>query len=217
MCHRLSFVTSSEKVRQDLGVTPDGTLRTSYNIGPTQHAYIVTNNNTRQLDYVTWGLIPYWSNTGTNEGKLIHARAEGIETSSSFRIPIRSRRCLVVIDSFYSLLPGKTNIEKEAYRFYMNDGSLMVLAGLWDSWYKDEYEVKSFAIIMIPETDVWPWRMPVILDTQEKRNNWLADESLDLILDQLAPPKKEKLIYYKVSEQLLQSQEDNFELHVKID
>ncbi len=217
MCHKLSFVTSSEKLKIDLGVIPDGTLRTSYNISPTQHAYIITNNNPDQIDYVTWGLIPYWSNTGANEGKLIHARAEGIETSSSFRIPIRSKRCLVITDSFYGLLPGKTNFEKEAYRFYMKDGSLMVLAGLWDSWYKDEYEVKSFAIIMIPESDNWPWRMPVVLSTQEKRNNWLANESLEIILDQLVPPNKESLFYYKVSEQLLQSKEDNFKLHVKLD
>jgi putative SOS response-associated peptidase YedK len=217
MCHKLSFVTSSEKVRLDLGVIPDGTLRTSYNIGPTQHAYIITNNNQKQLDYVTWGLIPYWSNTGTNEGKLIHARAEGIETSSSFRIPIRSRRCLVITDSFYSLLPGKTNSEKEAYRFYMNDGSLMILAGLWDSWYKDEYEVRSFSIIMVPESDNWPWRMPVILGTESKRNNWLADLPLDNVLNMLEAPLKDDLIYYKVSQQILQSKEDNFELHVKID
>ena len=217
MCHKLSFVTSSEKIRLDLGVVPDGTLRTSYNIGPTQHAYIITNNNPKQLDYVTWGLIPYWSNTGTNEGKLIHARAEGIETSSSFRIPIRSRRCLIVTDSFYSLLPGKSNLEKEAYRFYMNDGSLMILAGLWDSWYKDEYEVKSFSIIMVPESDDWPWRMPVILGSEDKRNKWLADLPLDTILDMLEPPSKDDIIYHKVSQQLLQSKEDNFELHVKID
>lgn len=217
MCNKLSFVTSSEKLRQDLGVTPDGTLRTSYNIAPTQHAYIITNHNPQQLDYVTWGLIPYWSNTGTNEGKLIHARAEGIETSSSFRIPIRSRRCLVISDSFYSLLPGKTNLEKEAYRFQMKDGSLMVLAGLWDSWYKDEYEVKSFSIIMIPETNIWPWRMPVILSNQDKRNSWLADQTLDNVLEQLNPPNKDDIIYYKVSEKLLLSNEDNFELHVKVD
>lgn len=217
MCNKLSFVTSSEKLRQDLGVIPDGTLRTSYNIGPTQHAYIITNHNPHQLDYVTWGLIPYWSNTGTNEGKLIHARAEGIETSSSFRIPIRSRRCLVISDSFYSLLPGKTNLEKEAYRFQMKDGSLMVLAGLWDSWYKDEYEVKSFSIIMIPETDIWPWRMPVILSNHNKRNSWLADDTLDNVLEQLNPPNKDDIIYYKVSEKLLLSNEDNFELHVKVD
>jgi putative SOS response-associated peptidase YedK len=99
----------------------------------------------------------------------------------------------------------------------MKDGSLMVLAGLWDSWYKDEYEVKSFSIIMIPETNIWPWRMPVILSNQDKRNSWLADQTLDKVLGQLNPPNKDDIIYYKVSEKLLLSNEDNFELHVKVD
>jgi putative SOS response-associated peptidase YedK len=215
MCTRLSFVTNAEKIINELGIIPDGLLRTSYNIGPTQHAYIITNQNPGQLDYVTWGLIPYWSNTGTNEGKLIHARAEGIETSSSFRIPIRSRRCLIITDSFYTLLDGKTPVQKEAYRFYMKDASLMIVAGVWDSWYKDEYEVKSFAIILIPETETWPWRMPVILNTNELRNKWLSDIPLEEALEMLEPPVRESIAYFRVSEELLSSNESSFELHIK--
>lgn len=215
MCNRLSFVTSAEKIINELGIIPDGLLRTSYNIGPTQHAYIITNQNPEQLEYVTWGLIPYWSNTGTNEGKLIHARAEGIETSSSFRIPIRSRRCLIVTDSFYILLDGKNPGQKEAYRFYKDDGSLMILAGVWDIWYKDEYEVKSFSIILMPETEIWPWRMPVIFNTSDLRKKWLSDVSLEEVLSMLQPTEKEGISYFRISEELLNSNESNFELHIK--
>ena len=215
MCNKLSFVSNAEKVTSELGIIPEGMLRTSYNIAPTQHAYIITNHNPNQLEYVTWGLIPYWSNTGTNEGKLSHARAEGIETSSSFRIPIRSRRCLIVTDSFYILLDGKSPGTKEAYRFFMKDASLMILAGVWDSWFKDEYEVKSFSIIMVPESESWPWRMPVILNTKELRDKWISDLTLDEALDLLEIPDKEILSYYQISEDLLNSNESNFELHIK--
>jgi putative SOS response-associated peptidase YedK len=48
-----------------------------------------------------WGLVQFWAKD-TNIGyKMINARAEGIEDKSSFKNPLRKRRCLVLADGFY--------------------------------------------------------------------------------------------------------------------
>jgi len=107
MCGRFSFSTSKEKIQQQFGDIEVGTnLRMNFNVAPTQHTYIVTNDSPNRLQYVTWGLIPHWSNDGKNTGKLINARAEGIATKPSFRLPIRKRRCWVLADSFYEWRKG---------------------------------------------------------------------------------------------------------------
>lgn len=215
MCVRLSFVSSTEKLLQELNIQPDGVLRTSYNILPTQHAYIIRNTSSNQLDYVTWGMIPQWSVTGKNEGKLTHARAENIITSTSFRIPIRQKRCLILVDSFYDFL-GSGQI-KDAFRFFHKSNQILTIAGVWDAWLKDGYELRSFSIITSKDNEDWPVRMPVILDNDEDRKKWLSDISVAEVLDLLNPPTKNTLDYYKISADSLLSNMDCFELHLKID
>jgi len=96
MCSRFSFVATQEEIESKFDITLQNPLRTSYNIGPTQHAYIITNDNQNRLQYVTWGLIPSWSETGRNTGRLINARKENIGGQTSFRIPIRKKRCFLL-------------------------------------------------------------------------------------------------------------------------
>ena len=95
MCKRFSFKTSVEEIEGAFDIQVNNNLRWSYNIAPTQHAYVILNDSPSKLQYITWGLIPANSKSGKNEGKLINARREGIAVSSSFRLPIRSRRCIV--------------------------------------------------------------------------------------------------------------------------
>ena len=119
MCGRFSLATSKEKIQSEIPfVETANNLRLSYNIAPTQHANIVTNDSPERLQYVTWGLIPYWSKDGKNEGKLINARSEGIETKPSFRIPIRKRRCLILADSLGIIsfvLSTKYNVKNDKF------------------------------------------------------------------------------------------------------
>ena len=75
MCGRFSFTTSKEKLKEQFGDIETGdNLRINFNIAPTQHAYVVTNDHPDRLQYITWGLIPHWSKDGKNTGKLINAR-----------------------------------------------------------------------------------------------------------------------------------------------
>ncbi len=216
MCTKLSFITSSEQVYIELNIQPDGLLRTNFNIAPTQHTYIIRNTNPEQLDFVTWGIIPYWSISGKNEGKLTHARAENISTSTSFRIPIRQKRCLILVDSFYDLLENQSKKSKEAYRFFSPKNELLTIAGIWDVWLKDNYELKSFSIITCKENDDWQNRMPVIIANEEDRKNWLSEIPISEVLEYLKPPSKDNLDFYKISTQAHHANNTTLEMHVKI-
>lgn len=219
MCGRFSFVVSKEKIKVQLGDIETGNnLHASYNIAPTQHAYVITNDNPNRLQHLTWGLIPYWSRDGKNSGKLINARMEGLGGKPSFRVPIRRRRCLVLADSFYEW--RKEGNAKIPYRIFLKNGDLMLMAGIWDIWSGGEYPVKSFSIITAPSNkEVTPLhnRMPLIFPHREQQIHWLEDISLEEVLDMLQPPEDNFLDMYKVSDKVNSYRNDSPELHLKTD
>ena len=94
MCGRYSFSTSKEQLQRQLGdIETEPDLHLSYNIAPTQKAYVITDAEPHRLQSFTWGLHPFWSKDGKVTGRMINARSEGIENKPSFRGPIRRRRC----------------------------------------------------------------------------------------------------------------------------
>ncbi|MBK8489998.1 MAG: SOS response-associated peptidase [Saprospirales bacterium] len=218
MCGRFSLAVSESKIQEELPfVDPGSNLRISYNIAPTQHAYVVTNDQQEHLQYITWGLVPYWAEEGKNNGKLINARSEGIESKPSFRVPIRKRRCLVLADSFYEW--RMINHKKIPYRIVPRDGSLLVMAGIWDIWEKDGYPIKSFSIITTtPNQEVSSLhdRMPVILPTNKERKKWLEHLELEEVLEFLHPPKDGMFKVYRVSDELNSPNNNIPELHKEI-
>ncbi len=214
MCTRYSFITSINELKRQFDVIIPNQFRLSYNIAPTHHAYIISNDNPEMLQYITWGLIPYWSNEGKNEGKLINARREVISSSPSFRIPIRRQRCLVLADSFYSWQQnGKDTIP---YRVLLKDRSLMAMAGVWDVWNKGGYAIKSFAIITVPANDEMKSihdRMPAILDSPDTQQQWLNTISLESCIDLLDQRKKGLLELYRVSDKINSAYYKGKDLH----
>lgn len=218
MCGRFSFSTSKEKIQQQFGDVEVGdTLRSNFNVAPTQHTYIVTNDSPNRLQYVTWGLIPHWSNDGKNTGKLINARSEGIATKPSFRLPIRKRRCWILADSFYEW--RKTSEGKIPYRLMLQNGDLMVMAGIWDVWYKGDYAVKSFSIITTEpnkETAALHDRMPVILTDKAAQQRWLEDIAVEEALEILHTPPNDIMNIYRVSEKVNSVTNNAPELHTPV-
>ncbi len=218
MCGRFSLATSKEKLQQQLPfVEIADTVRVSYNIAPTQHAYVVANDQPERLQYITWGLVPHWSEDGKNSGRLINARSEGIETKPSFRIPIRKRRCLVPADSFYEW--RKEAGKKIPYRIFLKNNELLLLAGIWDVWYKGDYGLKTFSIITTEpnqEMETIHNRMPLILTSKEQQKRWLEATDLDEVLDLLQTPPDGSLNMYRVSEQVNSVQNNTAELHFEV-
>ncbi len=214
MCKRFSFKSSEEKIEQQFGIPYTNNLRWSYNIAPTQHAYVILNEVPENLQYITWGLIPAASRDGRNEGKLANARKEGIGVSSSFRIPIRSKRCLVLADSFYCW--KKEGIEETPYRVMMEDQSIMLLAGVWDVWYNGDYAVKSFSIITKPTTGSLKGiisRMPVIIHGKEDQTVWLDDIPLSKVQSIIDNKDLGQYSYYQISTEIHSIQKNDLSLH----
>jgi putative SOS response-associated peptidase YedK len=218
MCGRFSLATTKEKLHQQLPfVEAVDALRVSYNIAPTQHAYVITNDQPERLQYFAWGLIPHWSNDGKNTGRLINARREGIESKPSFRIPVRKRRCLVPADSFYEW--KREGVKKIPYRIFLKNEELMMFAGVWDVWYSGDYGLKTFSIITTDANeevaDIHN-RMPVILTNTSTQKKWLEAEDLDEVLDLLQTPPDHLLNMYRVSELVNSVVNNSPDLHDRI-
>lgn len=218
MCGRFSFNVSKESIKEQFGNIETGNnLRINFNIAPTQHAYVVTNDNRQRLQYMTWGLIPSWSKDGQNTGKLINARMEGIAGKPSFRMPIRKRRCWVLADSFYEW--RRENGRKIPYRIFMKNKQIIVLAGIWDVWYQGDYAIKSFSIITAPPNQEMSGihnRMPVILTDSEKQSLWLDEQPLEKVLGLLNTPEDGVLGMYRVSEKVNAVSNNGPELHQRV-
>ena len=200
MCGRFSFTASKEKIKEQFNnVNIDREIKVSYNIAPTHHAYVITNDLPDQLQLLTWGLIPYWSNDGLNKGHLINARKEGILSKPSFRIPIRKRRCLVLMDSFYEW--RREGKQKVPYRIMMKNKSMMIVAGIWDEWQNGNSVVKSFSIITTSaNSDVSKVhnRMPVILSNTYDQNQWLKEMDLQKVITLLKTIENGILKVYRI-------------------
>lgn len=218
MCGRFSFNASKEKIKQELGDVETGVnLRINYNIAPTQHAYVITNTHPNRLQYLTWGLIPHWSRDGQNSGKLINARSEGIASKPSFRLPIRQKRCLVLADSFYE---WRRELDRKVpYRIKMKEDKLVVMAGIWDVWYKGDYAIRSFSIITTPpnkEMASIHSRMPIIFNDKASQDAWLQENTLEAVLEMLKTPEDDILTMYRVSEQVNSVKNNAPDLHREV-
>ncbi|MBR9922957.1 MAG: SOS response-associated peptidase [Bacteroidetes bacterium] len=218
MCGRFSLAVNESKIQKELPFVDTGNqLRKSYNVAPTQHAYVITNMQADRLQYLTWGLVPFWSKEGKNTGRLINARSEGIESKPSFRIPIRKRRCVVLADSFYEW--RRAGDKKIPYRILPKDNSLLYMAGIWDIWDKEGYPVKSFSIITTQPNEEVSFlhdRMPVLLSNQEECEQWLDDIPLEDVFALMRPAPNHSLKVYRVPQEVNNVRNNGPELHEEI-
>lgn len=204
MCGRFSLAVSKERVNKQFHISIEEDLEPSYNIAPTQEAYVIANNAPKTLQQMSWGLVPSWSKDIKSRSNLINARSEGIAGRPSFRIPIRRQRCLVLADGFYEW--RKEGRRRIPYRIVMNNNMVMALAGIWDAWKSPMGEyLYSFSIITtVPNEEMKSVhdRMPVILPTEEAQQNWLSDISLEKTLNLLQPLSEGHLEVFPVSQKV---------------
>ncbi|MFC5271393.1 SOS response-associated peptidase [Adhaeribacter terreus] len=174
----------------------------NYNAAPSQSLPVITNQDKKHIQLFHWGLIPFWTKELKGARKPINARAETIIEKLSFRSLLKSKRCLVLADSFYEW--KVTPQGKVPHRILLKNEELFTFAGLWDEWAdKSTGEVlHTFSIITTEANElVHPIhdRMPVIL-TPEAEELWLNnDETPKELLDLLTPYPAEEMKAYPVS------------------
>jgi len=219
MCGRYSFAPKPKQLETALpGIQLPAQLEISYNIAPTHQAYVVASQQPLELRKMEWGLVPHWSADGKNSGKLINARAEGIEEKPSFRDAIHSRRCLIPADSFYEWRkePGG---KKAPYRILLAGGGLMFIAGIWDEWRQGDMLKYTFSIITTSpnqEMETLHNRMPLIFSDTARQEQWLSEKSLAKVLPMMRPLQDGMLRVYRVSDQLNKPGYDKEDLHQQV-
>lgn len=190
MCGRFTLQISPELLTKIFGLIEIPAFPARYNIAPSQQIAVTRQNGDGQnrLDFMRWGLIPPWADDMSIGFKLINARSETVDEKHSFRHAIRHRRCLIPASGFFEWVQeGKS---KKPLYIRMKDDSLMVFAGLWESWKSPEKQVVESCTILTTSSNslIAPLheRMPVILHPQEF-NRWLDRETTD--------PEKLKSLY----------------------
>ncbi len=165
-----------------------GWLKPRFNIAPTQDVPVITNEGSRRIEKMRWGLVPFWAKDVKIGSRMINARGETVAEKPAFRASFRSKRCLMPATGFYEWRrEGKS---KTPMLIRLKGGGYFSMAGLYDRWKDpDGNWLSSCTIIttgpnelMSPIHD----RMPVILP-EEAEAAWInlevdsADELKPLI------------------------------------
>ena len=170
---------------------------------------VVPADSTNEIHQYFWGLVPSWSRdkefASSIRTKTGNAKAETLTQKPSFRGPVKSKRCLVIIRGFFEW--QKRNNESIPYYIYLENGPIFTLAGLYDSWIDPESgEIRNtFSVIttkansLLEKIHNTKKRMPVIL-TKDNESKWLDQEqSVDNVLKLLKPYKYNNLRAHTIS------------------
>jgi len=197
MCGRFTITIEPAFFQQelDLGKVPaEWTPR--YNTAPTQDIPVVLDKDTRDVEMLRWGLIPFWAKDEKIGYRMINARSETIQEKPSFRNAFKQRRCLILADGFYEWQKQSGSAPKVPYYFQLADGAPFAFAGIWESWNPEPEEtVRSCSIITTTPNDLVAMaheRMPVILD-KSMMWDWLQEKPADNLQAMLAPYPAEKM------------------------
>jgi len=78
-----------------------GDFEPRYNVAPTQPVLVVRDLETRNSEWMKWGLIPFWAKDPTIGARMINARSETLAEKPSFKQSFFHRRCLILADGFF--------------------------------------------------------------------------------------------------------------------
>jgi len=197
MCGRFTLTRRDRRELAGLLGVDENDLRDfvpHYNIAPTQDHFVMRSKyETRHLIPARWGLVNSWANNDQSAASCINAKAETVETRSSFRDAFLHRRCVVPADGFYEWRGPKTN--REPLWIHPADGGLFLFAGLYESWQMqpDRWQ-RTFTIITTKANRTIESihdRMPVILD-EKGAEDWMnPKESNPLRLKTLLVPARD--------------------------
>ena len=185
MCGRFTLRSPGNLIIEQFGLDFQGDLSyivPRYNIAPTQSVAIVRGLE-RQLGFLNWGLVPFWSKDPKGGAKMINARSETVATKPAFRNAIKKKRCLVPTDGYFEWV--KEGKKKKPFWIRMADERPFMMAGLWERWrdksVADSEPLETFTILTTTSnsltSDVHD-RMPVILGSNDYER-WLDPELQD--------------------------------------
>ena len=121
------------QVHFEVDEPPEEALPPSWNVAPTDPAYVVLQRQDRRaLRVVRWGLVPSWAKDAKGGARLINARRETVADKPAFRSAYRRRRCLVPADGYYEW--QQTGGAKQPWFLADPTGAPLAMAGLYEVW-----------------------------------------------------------------------------------
>jgi len=192
-------------------------LTPHYNIAPTQNIPVIykDENQENRIEFMKWGLVPFWAKDPKIGYGMINARAETLAQKPSFKHILKTKRCLVPSTGFYEW----KKIDKQKVPFYIRIKNCKIIsfAGLFDNW-KDSVgnELITFTIITTDANNTLKPihnRMPVILE-QEFEEKWLDTriQAFDSLAEMLKPYPDNQMIAYTISSEVNNPKNDNPQL-----
>jgi putative SOS response-associated peptidase YedK len=162
---------------------PSYQLTPRFNVGAGRlAAAILGDENGRELEFLRWGLIPFWTPTSDVEAghRLLSARAETLTKRAAFREALTTRRCIVPAGGWFH----RARREGEQATFYVQPANdkLWSFAGLWDEWVAPDGTPRRTLAIVSTEANslLAPLhaRMPAILKREDEAA-WLNPKNHD--------------------------------------
>ena len=114
MCGRYTITKQKKDIENQFDVELDeNKYKINYNAAPTQKLPVITNDQLDKVNFLKWGLVPYWAKDESIGNKMINARIETITDKPAYKQAINKRRCMVITDGYYEWM--KTSMGKKPY------------------------------------------------------------------------------------------------------
>ena len=194
MCGQYTLVAKVETIVKtfSLRCSEEDLAFKSFRIKPSEFGLVLTQEDPRTIQRMTFGYIPEWQKT---RRLLINARSEGskrnlsndpnykggfhIRHSREFSSMFENKRCLVFANCFFEG-DKKSGLKKSPYVCYNKRERIFAFGGLYKSWVdKKTGEEKDSFVIMTTYPNklmsdvIGHHRMPVIIH-RENYHRWLG-------------------------------------------
>jgi len=152
MCGRYASSANPDELVEEFEVDEvfDGLPGPDFNVAPTVTVAAVmerrsqlTQQVTRRLTPLVWGLVPSWAKDVSIGSRLINARSETVAEKSAFRKAFSARRCLLPADGYYEwytseaatrVLGRPVKAKKQPFFIHRADGGRLAMAGIYEIW-----------------------------------------------------------------------------------
>lgn len=191
---RLSSILQREDLVKVLGrIELNASLVRSYNVQPGDSISILTSEK-GTIERSIWG----FRRSGTRAVDIPLVEQTNVHTKPTFRMSFRTRRCLILVDSFYL-----QDQDKIPYRFIPVKDSFLIIPGVYDY---DELskEFHCCAIVKKSRHSIEKFSAvePVCME-YERWNEWIAEEKVENLIEILHKTSLQPLEKYRVSNKLL--------------
>jgi putative SOS response-associated peptidase YedK len=199
VCGRYTITTNVGKTIADRfgtsGDVPAPETLHRFNVCPTEPiAIVASEDGSRRVRTVRWGLVPPWARALGKGFEPINARSETAAAKQPFAALMEraDRRCLVIADGWYEWLrPEKKGEPRVPFRYTVDGGAPFAFAGLWDARRVAGERVDSATILTTTANAVCAPvhdRMPCVLAGPEEEAAWLSGEVEVAALGELLLP-----------------------------